>query len=238
MIPFRDYNPSGTIPFVTIAIIVVNVAVFLHQARQNPHQERAFVTRYGIRPVDVVHYAQGDPQVRGHFGVIFLPFLTAMFLHGGWMHLLGNMWYLWIFGDNVEDRMGHVKYLIFYLLCGLAASVAHIVASPSSGVPMVGASGAIAGVLGAYAVAFPRARVSCLLPLFIVWMVVELPALIVLGFWFFIQFLSGMQSLRMSAVGGGVAWWAHIGGFVLGMIFLPILQKPLSQRRLYRYRRR
>jgi len=237
LIPFRDYNPSGTFPTVTLLIIVANVAVFLHQTSQSPGEQEVFVRRYGLRPVYVTAYVTHDPRVSDLFLPIFLPFATCMFLHGGWMHLIGNMWYLWIFGDNVEDRMGHGKFLLFYLACGLGASIAHIVVDSHSTLPMVGASGAIAGVLGAYAVAFPKATVSCLLPIFIIWTVIQLPALIVLGFWFLIQFLSGMQSLRMPGV-GGVAWWAHIGGFVLGMLLLPLLQKPRVQRRQYLVRRR
>ncbi len=235
MIPFRDYNPSGSIPFVTIALVVLNAAAFLHEVNLEPRERKAFIEQYGVRPLLITAYVQGHPKTEGHFAAIFLPLLTAMFLHGGWLHLIGNMWFLWIFGDNIEDRMGHSKYLIFYLLCGLGATLAHILSEPTAHQPMVGASGAIAGVLGAYAVAFPRARVSTLVPIFFLFTIIELPALVVLGFWFLIQFLSGMQSLRMQAA-GGVAWWAHIGGFVLGIGLLFLFQKPRHKRRPYRYR--
>jgi len=244
MIPFRDHNPSGTVPFVTVALIVVNAAVFLVELNQGPRLN-AFIADYGLTPARVS--GRGDaPPPTGLRGAVFGPqfrytvpawltFFTSMFLHGGWMHLIGNMWYLWIFGDNVEDRMGHVKYLIFYLLCGLGAGGVQTVLHLGSWVPMVGASGAIAGVLGAYLVSFPRARVSTLLPLGIIFTVIELPAVIVLGFWFVIQFFSGMQSLSVQGA-GGVAWWAHIGGFVLGVSLLFVFQKPRPKRRAYVYR--
>jgi hypothetical protein len=146
-----------------------------------------------------------------------LPALTSMFLHGGWMHLIGNMWYLWIFGDNVEDRLGHVPYLLFYVAAGLAAALVHYLTDPHSTVPTVGASGAIAGVLGGYAVAFPRARVITLVPLFPFFVqVMALPALLVLGLWFVLQFFNG--ALSLGGAGGGIAFWAHVGGFVFGLL--------------------
>jgi len=154
--------------------------------------------------------------------------LSFMFLHGGFVHLIGNMWYLWIFGDNVEDRLGRVKFIIFYLICGIGSAIVHVYFNSQSEVPCVGASGAIAGVLGAYMVTFPRARVLVLIPLFIVWQTIELPAIIVLGFWFLIQFFSGTASIS-STHGGGVAWWAHIGGFVLGVILIKLFPKSRRQ---------
>jgi membrane associated rhomboid family serine protease len=163
------------------------------------------------------------------------PF-TSMFMHAGLMHLVGNMLYLWIFGDNVEDRMGHVKYAVFYVLCGVGAAAAHTAIDPTSQVPTVGASGAIAGVLGAYLLAFPRAQVSTLVPLGFFITVARLPALIVLGFWFVLQFISGLGSLSMRQM-GGVAWWAHIGGFVVGMALLFVFQKRRDKRRAYGYYR-
>ena len=233
MIPFRDENPSGTVPVVTVALIVVNVAAFvlLEVPKEEP-QLQAFVVRYGLRPALVTGYVTGEPAARKEPLLVFLPFLTCMFLHGGWLHLIGNMWYLWIFGDNVEDRMGHAKFLLFYLLCGLGASVTHIALQPASPLPMVGASGALAGVLGAYALAFPRARVSTLVTLGFFITVLQLPALIVLGFWFALQFLSGLGSMRMAG-STGVAHWAHVGGFVLGLLLLWVFQKPREKRRAY-----
>src|SRR6185295_4203448 len=159
---------------------------------------------------------------------------TAMFLHGGWLHLIGNMWYLWIFGDNIEDRLGHVTYLLFYLLCGLGAGIVHTFFNAESVLPSVGASGAIAGVLGAYVISYPFARVVTLVPIFIFVQIIEIPALIVLGFWFVMQLFTGTAALATtSANNGGVAWWAHIGGFVIGIILVSIF--PRKDRPRYDY---
>jgi len=253
MLPFRDHNPSGTPPYVTIALIIVNVAVFLVEVRQGPRIDE-FIEQYGLKPARVFGWREPPrPQPWS-----FLPpkkpvvqtiplwatFFTSMFLHGGWLHLLGNMWYLWIFGDNVEDRMGHLKFLIFYLVCGLAAAAAQLTATAATRVSlmqgggvMVGASGAIAGVLGAYLIAFPRARISTLMFIWFYYGVVDLPAIVVLGFWFVLQLFSGMSSLALTHA-GGVAWWAHIGGFVAGMLLLGLFQKPPEKRRVYVYKPR
>jgi membrane associated rhomboid family serine protease len=185
----------------------------------------------------VTRLLRGDATLRPYAFLILRTFVTCMFLHAGLMHLLGNLLYLWIFGDNVEDRLGHVRFLLFYLLCGVGASVAHIAFNPNSPVPVVGASGAIAGVLGAYLLAFPRASVDTLVVLGIFITILRLPAFIVLGFWFVLQYLGGLQSMRMANMAGGVAWWAHVGGFVLGMLLLPIFQKPQEKRREYHYYR-
>jgi hypothetical protein len=150
-----------------------------------------------------------------------LTVLTSMFLHGGWLHLVGNMWYLWIFGDNIEDRLGHARFLVFYLLAGVVAAMLHYAFNPASRLPTVGASGAIAGVLGAYVVAFPRARIITLVPFFPFFQVLALPAILVLGLWFVMQFFSGALSLGYG--GGGVAWWAHIGGFAFGAVAMGLL---------------
>ena len=158
-----------------------------------------------------------------------------MFLHGGWLHLIGNMWYLWIFGDNIEDRLGHFAYLIFYLLCGLGAGIVHTILNAGTEIPSVGASGAIAGVLGAYVVSYPFARVLTLVPIFVFLQVIEIPALLVLGFWFVMQFLSGTASLAVAGGNaGGVAWWAHVGGFVIGMILVGLF--PRKDRPRYEWR--
>lgn len=247
MLPFRDYNRSGTTPYVTVGLIVLNVLVFLAEQSQRPPRRQygrsgavpqlpEMIAEYAMQPVEVVRALQGKPVPGQRFPALLTP-LTSMFMHGGWLHLLGNMLYLWIFGDNVEDRMGHVKYLGFYVLCGLGAAAAHTVFNLSSQVPTVGASGAIAGVLGAYLVAFPHARVDTLVPLGFIFTVIQLPAIVVLGFWFVIQFLSGLGSLGMKNV-GGVAWWAHIGGFVLGMGLLFVFQKRKDKRRAYHFYRR
>lgn len=223
MIPIRDRNPSGTFPFVTVGIILINVLIFFIELSLGPQLD-SFLFQFGIVPVKVVYSADipGSTFVNTYF-----PFLSYMFLHGGFIHLIGNMWYLWIFGDNIEDRLGRVKFVSFYLLCGIGSAMIHVYFNSQSGVPCVGASGAISGVLGAYMVTFPKARVLVLIPLFIIWEFIELPAVVVLGFWFLIQFFSGAAAIS-SAHGGGVAWWAHIGGFVLGIILIKIFSKSPS----------
>lgn len=159
-----------------------------------------------------------------------LPFLTAMFLHGGWLHFISNMWSLWLFGDNVEDRMGHLRFLVFYLLSGLAASLIHIFFNPLSPIPTVGASGAISGVMGAYMVLFPTSRIITLVPFFFLPLLLEIPAVVFLGLWFFSQFFSGLFSLLTPSSFGGIAWWAHVGGFLFGILALPFFKK---KRRYY-----
>lgn len=223
MIPIRDRNPSGTFPFVTVGIILINVLVFFIELSLGPQLD-SFLFQFGVVPVKVVYSADIPDST---FVNTYFPFLSYMFLHGGFIHLIGNMWYLWIFGDNIEDRLGRVRFVLFYLLCGIGSALVHVYFNSQSGVPCVGASGAISGVLGAYMVTFPRARVLVLIPLFIIWEFIELPAVVVLGFWFLIQFFSWTAAIS-SAHGGGVAWWAHIGGFVLGIIFIKIFSKSPS----------
>jgi len=156
--------------------------------------------------------------------MVALPYLTSLFLHGGWFHLIGNMWYLWIFGDNVEDRLGHFRFILFYLIVGVGAGVVHTGVNYDVRIPSVGASGAIAGVLGAYLILYPNARVLTLVPILFIWQIIEIPAALVLGIWFLMQFFSGATALAVaSATEGGVAWWAHIGGFVLGMILVRVM---------------
>jgi len=224
VIPLKDRNPRYSTPFVTVLLIVANALVFLYELSLGPRAGEKFIFTFGMVPARI-EWAFTGPSVT--FQAAFLPLLTSLFLHGGWLHLIGNMWFLWIFGDNVEDRFGHLRYLLFYLLCGVGAGLAHILFNLNSRIPAVGASGAISGVLGAYLVLFPRARVLTLIPLFIFFFTVELPALVLLGYWFVIQALSGLGSLAIRTT-GGVAWWAHVGGFLLGMA----LAKPLRRRRL------
>jgi len=229
MIPFRDNIPSRRYPIVTVLIIVVNTLVFVYQLFLPPKALETFIFHYGVVPARLELTAQYPLAV---LRVTATSIFASMFLHGGWIHLIGNMWYLWIFGDNVEDRMGHFRFLVFYLLCGLAASLTHLAFNLGSSVPSIGASGAIAGVLGAYLLSYPFARVLTLVPFLIVWPVVELPAILVLGFWFVIQIFNGAAAVASTAqTGGGVAWWAHIGGFVAGMLLLPVF----AQRRGRRY---
>lgn len=230
MIPFRDKNPSGTFPFVTIALIGINGAVFILELALGNRLED-FLLHYGIVPVKVVYFLNHPSLDPVEVKDVLLPFFSSMFLHGGVVHVLGNMWYLWIFGDNVEDRLGHFKYLGFYILCGLLASAVHVAVNSRVGIPCVGASGAIAGVLGAYMITFPGARVLCIIPIFFIWQVVELPAVIVLGFWFVIQFFNGAAAIATTtATVGGVAWWAHIGGFAFGILLMLALPKRRLQR--------
>jgi len=193
---------------VNVFLIVVNVLVFLYMLSLDSYTQNDFVMRYAMVPA------------RLRLSAV----VTSMFLHGGWMHLIGNMWFLWIYGDNVEDLLGHGKYLAFYLACGVAAAGAQYLMSPYSRVPMLGASGAIAGVMGAYMIKFPHNRIVTLLPLFVFWTTVEIPAVIILAYWFILQFFSGIGSIGYAqASQGGVAFFAHIGGFIAGMILIAVL---------------
>jgi membrane associated rhomboid family serine protease len=187
---------------------VANVLVFLYQASLDSYTLNWFISRYAIIP-DRLQYSD---------------LVTSMFLHGGWMHLIGNMWFLWIYGDNVEDVLGHTKFLIFYLLCGIAAALLHAVLNSYSRVPTLGASGAIAGVMGAYLIKFPHSRILTLVPIIVFFTTVEIPAVLILVYWFVIQIFSGVGSIGYSNVSrGGVAWFAHVGGFVAGMILIFLL---------------
>ena len=181
------------------------------------------VFQFGVIPALVASWPQSDLPLLA----VIIPFLTSMFLHGGWLHLIGNMWYLWIFGDNIEDRLGHFTFLLFYMLCGIGAGIVHTILNINSTIPSVGASGAIAGVLGAYALSYPFARVLTLLPIFVFIQVVEIPALIVLGLWFVMQLLYGYGSLAATTASeaGGVAWWAHVGGFVIGILLIGLFPR-------------
>lgn len=221
MIPLKDLNPTRNFPIVNVTIIVINVLVFLYEFAIG-HRVEALFASFAVIPYDVSSAIQ-----TGRFDVaVVLPLFTSMFLHGGWMHLIGNMLYLWIFGDNIEDIMGRGRYVVFYLLCGIAASVTHIFIAPTSAIPTVGASGAISGVLGAYLLLFPRAKVVTLIPIFMFVQVARLPAIFILGFWFVMQFFNGLASLGFESAGmGGVAWWAHIGGFVAGMLLIWVFRK-------------
>jgi hypothetical protein len=214
MLPLRDLNPSHRPPVVTALLIALNAAVFLHELRLGRGLNE-FLLFWGIVPV---RYTVWD--VARQFGLVeqVLPFFSSMFLHGGWLHLIGNMWTLWIFGDNVEERLGRGRYLLLYLGSGLAAGVLHIVTNPASTLPTIGASGAVAGVMGTYLRFFPQARIETIVPPFFFWPVFQLPAVIFLGWWFLLQFFNG--TLSLAAAGGsfgGVAWWAHVGGFVYGL---------------------
>jgi membrane associated rhomboid family serine protease len=213
MSPLRDNNPRRTVPVVTYVLIALNVLGFLWELSLGRNLDRA---------IFAAAFIPARFWITGYYASDLLSILISMFLHGGFMHIAGNMLYLWIFGDNVEDRLGHARYLVFYLLCGTLATFAHAFFSPASRVPAIGASGAIAGVLGAYLVLYPSARVTTIIPIFFFITIREIPAIIILGFWFVIQFLSGVGSLGVPAAQdtGGVAFFAHIGGFIAGMILV------------------
>ena len=231
MIPLKDMTPRRSVPFVTLILIAINVAVFLHQISLSPSAAEAFIRTYGLVPAKISLALAGH---RYTLAQALIPFFTCMFLHGGWMHIIGNMWFLWIFGANVEDRMGPVPYLIFYLVCGIGSSVAQTSFSWGSTLPSIGASGAISGVLGAYIIYFPASQILTLIPLFIIWFTARIPALVFIGLWFVVQFLSGLGSLKnpRAANLGGVAWWAHVGGFLLGMLLARLI-KPAPRAQVY-----
>jgi membrane associated rhomboid family serine protease len=210
MIPLRDVIPSRTTPYITVTIIGLNVVAWLFELSLPRRELAIFLQQFGVVPA------------------FFAPptLVTSMFLHGGWMHVIGNMWYLWIFGDNVEDRMGHGRFVVFYLLCGFAAAFGQMAIDPESMLPTIGASGAIAGVMGAYFVLYPQSRVLTLIPLIIFWEVVELPAIFLLGFWFLMQlFSAGAIATTAHSAGGGVAFMAHVAGFVTGLVGVFIFRK-------------
>ncbi len=217
MFPLRDIQPSYSRPYVTVVLIAVNLLVFIYQWLLDPFSLNHMIEVYGLVP-DNLHLRS---------------IITSMFLHGGWMHVLGNMWFLWVFGDNVEDVVGHGRFLLFYLLTGAAAAVAHILTNPGSDLPTVGASGAVAGVMGAYIVKFPHARIVTLVFLFFFVTTFEVPAALMLAYWFLIQVFSGLGSIaRTHASQGGVAWFAHVGGFLAGAILVKLMAgKPRYSRR-------
>ncbi|MDR4495914.1 MAG: rhomboid family intramembrane serine protease [Nitrospirales bacterium] len=222
MIPFKDDNPTKTTPYMTWTYIALCVLVFLYEVSLPPRMNEAFVYMYGAIPAVVFGYAQlpTDMVMLPAYGTL----ISSMFLHGGWMHLIGNMLYLWIFGDNVEDVMGHGKFIVFYVVCGVLAALSHALIDPHSNIPMVGASGAISGILGAYLLLYPHARVLVLIPLGFFTRLMYVPAGLVLGLWIVMQVLSGGMS--RGGAGGGVAFFAHIGGFVAGMLLIGFFKHP------------
>lgn len=211
MFPIRDHNPSESFPLVTIFIIIVTSIAFYLQLTAPDFE--GFIMQYALVPsrVDVSRLET------------LLPFIYSIFMHGGWLHIISNLWFLWIFGDNIEATLGHVRYLFFYLLCGIAAGLTQYLFSASSDIPMLGASGAVAGVLGAYLVLFPRHKIDTLMFMFGGFMQrIQVPASFMLGYWFVIQFISGVGSFGFE--GGGVAWWAHVGGFAAGWVLVRLLR--------------
>ncbi len=216
MFPIQDDAPRRGVPVATYTLIALNVLVFILELSLPPAVLEQVVHLFGVIPARFTNSSW--PFSEPFPGFKYLTLLTAMFLHGGWVHILGNMWTLWIFGDNVEDRMGSGRFMLFYLLCGIAASLFHIYMHPHSTIPVIGASGAISGVLGAYYALFPLARIVVMIPIFIFPFFFELPAVLYLAWWFSLQIFSGTLSVVHGQIAGGVAWWAHVGGFVTGLL--------------------
>jgi membrane associated rhomboid family serine protease len=225
VIPLKSDNPLLTFPVMTVLLIIANTLAFLYELSLPTRAGNRLIYEFGLIPARIDLLI--DPTLHVHvghtgLGPAFLTLFTCMFLHAGWLHLLGNMLFLWVFGGGVEDRMGHVAYLIFYLFCGLGAGVVHTAFNFGSTVPTIGASGAISGVMGAYIILFPRSRILTLVPLLIIFFLWRIPAVLILGYWFVIQFVSGISSVG-NASQGGVAVWAHVGGFIIGAIIVLIL---------------
>jgi membrane associated rhomboid family serine protease len=231
MIPLRDDAPRFSTPYVTYFLIALNALVFLFELWLEPAQRMQFLFQFGVVPANVSGLLHGQPGITVE--AAFLPIFTSMFLHGSWLHIIANMWALWIFGDNIEDYLGPFRYLMFYLVTGIAANGVQTLFNPDSTVPTIGASGAIAGVMGAYFLLYPSARVLTLVPFFFVFFT-WLPAWVVLGYWFLVQFLSGAATSISSAgqSSGGIAFWAHVGGFLAGVALIKLLPK---QPQRYRY---
>lgn len=227
MFPIRTSVPARNPAFITWILIGANCAVFLFQIGLGPREQEIFLINYALIPAR--YFAPGAFGLPQPSLFDYAPFFTNMFLHGGWLHLILNMWTLWLFGPAVEDRLGSGRFLIFYLVCGVAASVAHALFNATSIVPALGASGAIAGVMGCYLRLFPYARVIVLVPILFLPLFFELYAVLYVGFWFLMQLLQGASELFSPSAGGGVAWWAHVGGFVVGFIFGSFLQPVLRR---------
>jgi len=227
--PIRDSTPSGSVPIVTMGLIAINVIIWFYEISLGRYADR-FVMEYGLIPARFVNYYGLEG---GFLDNAVVPLFSSIFMHGGWMHVIGNMWFLWIFGDNVEDRLGHFRYLVFYLLSGIGASLVNVMFHPDSRIPTIGASGAISGILGAYLVSFPHSRVYTLFILFIFIRFIEVPAYVFLVVWFVFQFLAGTSELASHATdSAGVAYWAHMGGFAIGVILIWLFPKRSKFRQL------
>ena len=216
MIPLKDINPTKSFPFVNILLIVANIVVFLYQLTLPPRAFQIFMLANATVPARIPAFVAGHVPA----SLALEPLFTSMFLHGGWMHLLGNMLFLYIFGDNIEDVFGHFGYLVFYIFCGVGAGLVHVLFNLHSSIPALGASGAISGVMGAYAMYFPTHRILTFFFIFLI----PVPAFLILGYWFVLQFLAGVGGLGMAGA-GGVAWWAHIGGFLMGAFIALMVKK-------------
>jgi membrane associated rhomboid family serine protease len=234
MIPLKNMMGRRSVPVVTILLIAVNVLVFYYQVTLSNAANEALIRTFGLVPLKMKLALAGS-----HYTLVeaLLPLITCMFLHGGFLHILGNMWFLWIFGGAVEDRLGPIQYLLFYFICGIGSGLAQAIFSWGSSLPSIGASGAISGVLGAYVVFFPSSRILTLVPLFVFFFTAQIPAIIFIGLWFLIQFLSGVSALNTPGAAslGGVAWWAHVGGFVLGLVLARVFEGSRRRADSYTY---
>lgn len=222
MIPLRDRNPTRSFPLITLLLIILNIGVYIYEVSLPESRLKELVFIYGAVPDEIVSMVDSPPRTP-----FPLPFtlITCMFLHGGILHILGNMLYLWIFGNNVEDALGKTRFITFYILSGISAGLTHILTNPSSDLPMVGASGAISGILGGYFILYPFAMVDTLIPFFFFWRIVPIPAFFFILIWFLIQVAGA------SRMGGNIAWFAHIGGFISGILFLFIMGKSKARKR-------
>lgn len=219
MIPLRDSTCSRNYPIVTISLIIINIYVYIQQFLSTPSGFEQIILDYSLVPALFTERL----QELSLFGIFYPPLVTSFFLHGSWFHVLSNMLYLWIFGDNIEDKLGRFRFIIFYFLSGVIANLVHILTDPNSAIPLVGASGAVAGILGAYFITFPRAKITSLIFIFFFITVRKIPAVFFLFIWFIIQVFNGIGSL--GGMGNNVAWWAHIGGFLAGIILMSLLKK-------------
>ncbi|MDU4960556.1 MAG: rhomboid family intramembrane serine protease [Sporomusaceae bacterium] len=221
MIPLRDNLRSHSLPIMTIGLIISNFYVFYQELRLSDRALTAMIQQYGLTPIFLIEAINAASTAVADYS----PLFSNLFLHGGWLHIIGNMWYLWLFGDNVEDWLGRLPFLAFFLLTGLIANLTHILLDPFSTIPVIGASGAVSGILGAYLILYPTARIKTLVPIFIFLQIFEIPAMLFLGLWFFLQ-LQGS-----AAAGSNIAWWAHVGGFLAGMLLIKIF--PCRCKRSY-----
>ncbi len=216
MIPLKDNNPRIKFPIITLLLIAVNVIIFILFFFETDAAQKQIINQYALFPSQVKTFLSSS--INNYNNAFWSDFITYMFMHGSWMHLIGNCWFLWIFGDNVEGVMGHIKYLIFYLIFGIFACFVHIAITGTPNIPIIGASGAVAGVMGAYLILFPKAKILTFVPLFLLWLI-PLPAFVLLLFWFIGQFISGLSDLANTGKStSNIAFWAHIGGFVIGMV--------------------
>ncbi len=230
MFPLKDTVPGRSPPVMTVTLILINAVVFVIELQLSSPELNRLIHLFGVVPARYTHPAWA--RIAGFPMDDYWPFVTSMFLHGGWFHIIGNMWFLWLFGDNVEDQMGPIRFLGFYLLCGVVSNVCHTLINPGATVPAIGASGAIAGVMGAYFVLSPLARIITLIPIFIFPFFVDIPAFVFMIFWFWMQLFSGTATLIVSPqAAGGIAWWAHVGGFIAGLVLVRVFLRPRGERR-------